>query len=113
LTIYNKKIIDKYVELKIPKNIDLILGYFDGLYEKNQDTFDDITLSTDKTVKYLFNLIKNNKFSIADLKSRISQYSKQLLTEIIEYIIAKENSAVYLCLYFISYDKGRIKFDEN
>jgi hypothetical protein len=131
LSIY-KKIIDKYVELKTPKNIDLIVGYFCGLYEKNQDTFDDITLRidcksplytilpdiintrpTDKTVKYLFNLIKSNKFSITDLKSRISQCSKQLLTEIIEYIIAKEKSAVYLCLDFISYNKGRIKFDEN
>ncbi|OEG71505.1 hypothetical protein ATZ36_14410 [Candidatus Endomicrobiellum trichonymphae] len=131
LNIY-KKIIAKYVELKTPKNTDLIAGYFRGLYEKNQDTFDDTVLKidcksplytilpdiintrpTDKTVKYLFNLIKSNKFSITDLRSRIGQCSKQLLTEIIEYIIAKEKSAVYLCLDFISYNKSRIKFDEN
>jgi CMP-2-keto-3-deoxyoctulosonic acid synthetase len=127
-----KKIIEKYVELKTPKNIDLIFGYFCGLCEKDQDTFDDIVLKidcksplyailpdivnvspTDKTVNYLFNLIKSNKFSITDLKSRISKCSKQLLTEIIEYIITKEKPVIYLCLTLISYNKDKIKFDEE
>ncbi|GHT08382.1 hypothetical protein AGMMS49532_03290 [Endomicrobiia bacterium] len=123
-----KKIVDKYIELKAPKNIDLIIGYFRGLYEKNQDTFDDTvlridcksplytilpgiinTIPTDKTVKHLFNLIKSNKFSITDLKSRISRCSKQLLTEVIEYVIAKEKSAVYLCLDIIKAELSLMK----
>jgi hypothetical protein len=65
-----KKIIDKYVELKTPKNIDLIVGYFRGLYEKNQDTFDDITLRIDcKSPLYtilpdIINTIPTDKTSV-------------------------------------------------
>lgn len=122
LTIY-KNILKKYTKLN-PKNIDLILGYFNALCyskdksknQKAEDLILDIgknspyykilpdiisSAASDKTVCYLFCLIKQGEFPIYSLKYSISKCSMSLLNEIINYILEKYSNdinALQLCI---------------
>lgn len=128
LTIY-KNILKKFTKLN-PKNIDLILGYFNALCyskdksknQKAEDLILDIgknspyykilpdiisSAASDKTVCYLFSLIKKGKFPIYSLKYSISKCSMSLLNEIINYILEKYSNdinALQLCIGVIFYN---------
>jgi len=133
--IYFNKIRSKYEELDNPTNIEIILGYFRGAYKVNSvETENKIieineevslfkilpmivsTVATDKTVKYLFEYIKNKTFNLSDFRIGYSECSKKLLTEIIRYLLAERNNDSYsieLIMELLNINEKRIDFDES
>ena len=126
-------ILSKYEELEQPNNIEIILGYYWGLYQKNPTETENIILNipigsleykllpriinvvqTDKTIPYLINLIKSGTFMLNDLRIFKCDCSEPVLTDVIKYLLSTvDEYANGLIVQLIFYNRDRIRFDES
>jgi len=126
-------ILSKYEELGQPNNIEVILGYYWGLYQKNpletEATILNIkdesleyrllpriinVVQTDKTVTLLMNLIKSGIFKVTDLKLFNCDCSESVLTDVIDYLLSlNDEYSKGLIIQLIFYNRERIHFSED
>ena len=131
---YFNKIVSKYEKLNNPPNIEIISGYFRGAYKLNPvETENKIikidensplfkilpmiacTIATDVPVRFLFEHIKNNKFNISDFRISLNECSKDLLIEIIEYLLSKSDDkySIDLVMGILNFSRKRIDYPES